>query len=219
MMVISLCWWSVESKEFALSVVGGCTCIRIFEKRKGVTRSILLDKDEAAWLLKFFHDLVTVKDRKVFWNQSVLGFPRILVQQCSNRQDFFLTIEEYEGRRRRGFVLVPQGIFGEGWKCFGKELRLAFNSLHAGCTSYSKHLHGKEVSQFEPSSGLRRSFAEVLRSSLPKIEEPFGPPNSTIARVPRWLAVSARAGAMSTYTDKEIPIQACAKSSEKGGRV
>jgi len=61
-----------------LSVVGGCTGIKIFEKRKGVTRSILLDKDEAAWLLKFIHDLVTVKDRRVFWNQSVSGFPRIL---------------------------------------------------------------------------------------------------------------------------------------------
>jgi hypothetical protein len=75
--------------------VGGCTGIRIFEKRKGVSRSILLDKDEAAWLLIFFHDLVTVKDRRVFWNQSVSGFLRILAQQCSNRHGFFLIIEEY----------------------------------------------------------------------------------------------------------------------------
>jgi hypothetical protein len=27
---------------------------------------------------------------------------------------------------------VPKGKFGEGWKHFGEELRLAFNSLHAG---------------------------------------------------------------------------------------
>jgi hypothetical protein len=66
---------------------------------------------------------------------------------------------------------------------------------------------------------LRRSFAEALRSSLPKIEEPFGPSNSTIARVLRWLAIPARAGPMSTYTDKEIDIQARTKSSEKGRRV
>jgi len=66
---------------------------------------------------------------------------------------------------------VPKGIFGEGWKRFGEELRLAFNSLHVGSTSYSKHFYGKEVSQPEPKSELRRSFAEVLRS--------------TIARVPR----------------------------------
>jgi hypothetical protein len=42
-MVSLPCWWSVESKEFALSVVGGFTGIRIYEKRKGVTRSILID--------------------------------------------------------------------------------------------------------------------------------------------------------------------------------
>jgi len=145
MMVTSSCWRSVESKEFALSVVGGYTGIRIFEKRKRVMRSILLDKDEAAWLLKFFHDLVTVKDRRVFGNQSVSGFPRILAQQCSNRHGFFLIIKEYEGRKRRGSVLVPKGILGEGWKHFGEELRLAFNILHAGSKSYSKHFHGKEV--------------------------------------------------------------------------
>jgi hypothetical protein len=66
---------------------------------------------------------------------------------------------------------------------------------------------------------LRRSFDEVLRSSIPTIEEPFGPSNSTNARVSRWLAVPVRAGAILTYTDKEIDIQARAKSSEKGRRV
>jgi hypothetical protein len=104
----------------------------------------------------------------VFWNQSVSGFPRILAQQCANRHGYFLTIEEYEGRRRKGSVLVPKGKFGEGWKHFGEELRLAFNSLHAGSTSYSKHFQVKKVSQPKPHFEMRRSFAEVLRASLLK---------------------------------------------------
>jgi len=131
-----------------------------------VTRSILLDKDEAAWLLKSFHDLVTAQDCRVFWNQSVSGFPRILAQQCANRHGYFLTLEEYEGRRRKGFVLVPKGKFGEGWKRFGEELRLALNSLFAG--SFPKHAQGKEVSQSKSHSKRRRSYAEVLRASRPK---------------------------------------------------
>jgi hypothetical protein len=159
-------WWLVESKEFTLSIVGGFTGIRIHEQRKGVTRSILIDKDEAAWLLKSFHDLVLVHDCRVFWNQSISGFPRILAQQCANRHGYFLTIEEYEGRRRKGSILVPKGKFGEGWKRFGEELRLAFNSLLAG--SISKHFQGKEVSQPKSHSEMRRSYAEVLRASLPK---------------------------------------------------
>jgi hypothetical protein len=62
----------------------------------------------------------------VFWNQYVSGFPQILAQQCSNRHGFFLIIEEYEGRRSKGFVLVPKGKVGEGegWKRFGEELHL-----------------------------------------------------------------------------------------------
>jgi hypothetical protein len=167
-MVSSSGWWSVESKEFALSVVGGFIGIRIHEKRKGVTRSILIGKDEATWLLKSFHDLVTVHNCRVFWNQSVLGFPRILAQQCTKRHGYFLTIKEFEGRRRKGSVLVPKGKFGEGWKRFREELRLAFNNLHVGSTSYSKHLQVKEVSQPKPHSEMRRSFAEVLRASLPE---------------------------------------------------
>jgi hypothetical protein len=139
-------WWSVESKEFVLSVVGGFTGIRIHERRKGVTRSILIDKDEAAWLIKSFQDLVTARDCRVFWNQSVSGFPRILAQQCANRHGFFLTIEEFEGKRRRGSVLVPKGKFGEGWKRFGEELRLAFNCL-AG--SSSELFQGKDVTQIK----------------------------------------------------------------------
>jgi hypothetical protein len=55
---------------------------------------------------------------------------------------------------------------------------------------------------------MRRSFAEVLRSSMPKIEEPFGPSNGTLARVPRWLAVLTVAGAKSTSFDTEKDIQA-----------
>jgi hypothetical protein len=159
-------WWSVESKEFGLSVVGGFTGIRIHELRKGIKRSILIDKDEAAWLLKSFHDLVNVLDCRVFWNQAVSGFPRILAQQCANRHGYFLTIEEFEGRRRKGSILVPKGKSGEGWKCFGEELRLAFNCMLAG--RYPEHLQGKVVIQSKPHLERGRSYAEVLRTSLPK---------------------------------------------------
>jgi hypothetical protein len=102
---------------------------------------------------------------------------------------------------------VPKGKVGEGegWKRFGEELHFAFNSLHAGNTSYSKHLHVKEVSQPKPKSEMRRCFVEVLRASLPKFEEPVVPPNRT----------PALAGIESTYSVTEKDIQARAKSPEK----
>jgi hypothetical protein len=155
-------------------VVGGATGIRICEKCKGLTRSILLDKDETAWLNKSFSELVSVQDSRVFWNQSVRGFPRILAQQCYNRHGYFLTVEEYEGRRRSGFILVPKGRFGEGWERFGLQLRLAFRLLHADSTSSLKQLGAFGVPLVE-SNIMTRSYAEVLRSSPPKPEESLPP--------------------------------------------
>jgi hypothetical protein len=55
---------------------------------------------------------------------------------------------------------------------------------------------------------VRRSFAEVLRASLPKIEEPVVPPNCT----------PALAGIKLTYSVSENDIQASAKSPAKGHR-
>jgi hypothetical protein len=84
-------------------MVGGITGIRIRKKCKGVTRSIHLDKDKEAWLIKSYEELVTMKDSRVFWNQSMPGYPLILAHQCSNRHGFFLVIEEFEGRRKKQF--------------------------------------------------------------------------------------------------------------------
>jgi hypothetical protein len=138
-------------------------------------------------LLKVFKDLVTVQDHRLFRNQSISGFPRILAQQCSNRHRFFLIIEEYEGRRRSGSVLVPKGRIGEGWERFGVELRLAFNCLLVGPSSYSKQPRLTDNTHSKPKPELRRSFAEVLRSSSLKVEEHFSPSNRPLARVPRRL--------------------------------
>jgi hypothetical protein len=154
-------------------VVGGATGIRIREKCKGLTRSILLDKDESAWLIKSFGELVSVQDSRVFWNQSGCGFPRILAQQCYNRHGYFLTVEEYEGRRS-STIRVLKGRFGEGWEKFGLALRLTFRLLQADSTSSLKQLGAFGVPLVE-SNIMTRSYAEVLRSSPPKPEESLPP--------------------------------------------
>jgi hypothetical protein len=92
--------WSVESKEFELRVVGGETGVRIREYYKGRKRSIFLDRDELAWLVRIFEDLVRVEDSRVFWNQSLQGFPRVLAQRCFNIHGGFLVVEEFSGDRR-----------------------------------------------------------------------------------------------------------------------
>jgi hypothetical protein len=54
--------WSVVSKDFELVVVGGETGERFHENCKGKLSSILMDRDEIAWLVRIFEELVVVED-------------------------------------------------------------------------------------------------------------------------------------------------------------
>jgi hypothetical protein len=70
---------------------------------------------------------------------------------------------------------------------FGLELRLANNHLRVGQVSFTKQLRALKDRQVVTKTETRRSFVEVLASSLPALEEPFGPSTLPLARVPRWL--------------------------------
>ena len=77
-------------------------------------------------------EVVELETSEVFWDQSRVGYPRIIVQKRANRHGRFLTIEEFEGRRRIGMVLVPEGRYGQGWSCLISELRQVKASLWVG---------------------------------------------------------------------------------------
>jgi hypothetical protein len=117
--------WQVVSKEFEILVKGVSTGLRIFEQSKGKTRSIFLKRNELVWLAGTVQEVVAEESSEVFWDQSRAGYPRIIAQKCSNRHGRCLTIEEFDGRRRCGTILIPEGRFGQGWVCFISEIRVA----------------------------------------------------------------------------------------------
>jgi hypothetical protein len=90
--------WIVESKDFEMLVKDGSTGLKIKERSKGLLRSICLDSKECTWLLNIFDELMAVKDSRVFRDQFVKGYLRILAQHYFNIYGDFLAIEEYEGR-------------------------------------------------------------------------------------------------------------------------
>jgi hypothetical protein len=122
----------VESNDFEVLVVGGEIGVRICERCKGLMRSIILGRDEIAWLVRIFKELVVAEDSQVFWDQSWLGFPRLLAQCRFNKHDGFLVVEEFDGGRRRGSILLPEGRHGKGWVTFGLVLRLVHEHLRVG---------------------------------------------------------------------------------------
>jgi hypothetical protein len=170
--VMAFSWkWKVESKEFELVIKGGATGVRFFERNNKQQRSIFVLKEELNWLARIGEKLVAVRKAEVFWDQSRADYPRIISQKCTNRHGNFLTIEEFEGRRKCGSIRIPEGRCGEGWDRFMVELRRANSSLRG----VREDLVCKKAT-------ARRSYAEVVRQA--KADVSFSDP---LARIPRWL--------------------------------
>jgi hypothetical protein len=160
-------------------IKGGLRGARIFERSYKKTRSVFLQKEELAWLARIVEKLAVLQKPEVFWDHSRAGFPRIMAQKCSNRNGRFLTVEEFDGRRKCGSIMVPEGRFGQGWEGFISEVRWANSSLCGVRVTRDDKL-------VKEASG-RRSYAEVLGWSSQPVEECFNASSEPIARVPRWL--------------------------------
>jgi hypothetical protein len=162
----------VESKLFVLGVEGVTTGLSIQESSRGVTRSILLNYNDSSWLLGTVEELLSAKNSDVFWRRSRPGFPGIFAQRCANKHGRFLTVEDYEGGKRRGFILVPEGWKGEGWSAFQSELDSAVKfmkdqRLKMKIPMKKDHAvrSSETLSTSKPPVTQRRSFAETLASS------------------------------------------------------
>jgi hypothetical protein len=107
--------------------------VRIVEKSNKRQRSIFIQRDELAWLMGAVKATVDREMSEVFWDQSRACYPRLIIQKCSNRHGRFLTIEEFDGRRRIGNILIPEGRYGQGWARLISELQMMSLSLWKGC--------------------------------------------------------------------------------------
>jgi hypothetical protein len=153
--------WFVEFKEIEMLIKGGNVGLRMVEKSNKRQDSIYILRDEVAWLVGVVEEVVDVDTPVVFWNQSRAGCPRVVVQRRSNRHGRFIIMEEFEGRTRRGSVLIPEGRYGQGWTRLLSELKIARTTMWKG----REFRESKAVEK-----GLdKRTFAEVV--GQPKIPE------------------------------------------------
>jgi hypothetical protein len=151
--------WYVESKVFEMLIKGGYSGLRMVEKSKKKKQgSLFVQRDEIAWLVGAVEGVLDVDTSEVFWDPSSAAYPRILVQRQENRHGRFIFIEDFEGRNRRGSVLIPEGRYGQGWTRLVSELRIARSSLW-------KERDFRENKGTQVVAG--RSFAEVVGGSKP----------------------------------------------------
>jgi hypothetical protein len=189
--------WKVESKDFELLVKDGANGARFFERNGKRQRSIFLLKDELAWLDRKGEELVKGDHVEVFWDQARAGYPRIMAQKLSNRNGNFLEIEEYDGRGRRGSVIIPEGRYGQGWE----RLKVHVSRANASLRVLRKVRESAMVTG-------RRSFAEVVGLSQNQSEECFNAYSEPIARIPLWLK---------ECNDKTGAGVGCSEKSKKAG--
>jgi hypothetical protein len=122
-------FWTVEAKAFEVQVRGGNTGVRINKSSKKKKGSIFVRREELVWLVGALEMVAEADKPEIFWDQLRAGLPRIQTQKRSNKHGRFLSIEEFEGRRRCGIVLVPEGRFGQGWARLMVELDGALSLL------------------------------------------------------------------------------------------
>jgi hypothetical protein len=60
--------WKVESKEFEVLIKREATGVRIIERSHSKRRSIFVQRNELAWLVKTV-EVVDVETHEVFWDQ------------------------------------------------------------------------------------------------------------------------------------------------------
>jgi hypothetical protein len=110
-------------------------------------------------------EVVAEETSVVFWDQSRAGYPRIIAQKCSNRHGHYLTLKEFDGRRRSGMILIPEGKYGQGWVQFVSKVYLANEAI-----SEVGKIRG--VKKGEAVRG-RKSYMEALGMSAIPEEECF----------------------------------------------
>jgi hypothetical protein len=110
-------------------------------------------------------------------------------------------VEEFDGVRRSGSIILPEGRHSKGWALFGLVLRLVNEHFRAGVIDVALE------SEVQVVRGSRRSYTDVLVKTLTLLEESFGVYSGLIGKTPRWV----RELSMGVSMDKSVQVPATFK--------
>jgi hypothetical protein len=174
--------WSVESKEFEMQIKVGAAGVRIFERSKGKQRSIFFVEGRVRLAGGYCEGGGVGGNLEGILGSIKAGYSWFIAQKCANRYGRFLTFEEFNGRRRCGNILVPEGRRGQGWDRIISELCMGNKALN----------EAREVKEIKKGVAVRgrRSYVEAMGLST-NAEECFNSFNEPIAVVPEWLKAAS----------------------------
>lgn len=164
----------VESKIFVFSVLDGALRLRVGEKRKFFSGTIVISPQCSKWLSSTLEILLGFPEDQELIKSFREGSEILIARRVSNHAGRFLEAAVFGLGGRKGLILIPEGRGGWGWLKFSDELRKAavFLSVKMDCEAKSSYVsvnnEGKEeeakMRMFPCWKGP--SFVEVLRSGL-----------------------------------------------------
>lgn len=98
----------MEAKFFEFLAMVGVSVVRIFERSRGVPRSIVLWKVIVLWLFATMEVVPQVEGMKEFVRSSRVENKASVSQHCSNKHGHFMDLADYGGGRR-GFFTISKG--------------------------------------------------------------------------------------------------------------
>ena len=119
----------IESKQFDIALEGGGPFqIKITERGKHHTASILLGRDGARWLAKCVEENVTRAEDPSFIRTYREGEQGFVITRHGNTNGRYLEVVVYGKGGLKGRVVIPEGRDQGGWRGFGAELRMLTDS-------------------------------------------------------------------------------------------
>ena len=156
----------VESKSFEFSVEEGGSffLLRIFERSRDSLRSVFLGKESAKILLSLMENFIYSESPGHYARTVREGETVFILQSGSNAHGSFLMIFELLHGSRKGFLVIPEGRMGNGWRGFVGHLKKVLAPGDIATNLPLKLLPGSELQ-------ASKSFAAAVvqgRQSEPK---------------------------------------------------
>ena len=110
----------VESKSFEFSVEEGGSffLLRIYERGRNSLRSVFMGKECAKRMLSIMEKFILSELPEHFARTIREGETMFIIQLGSNAHGYYLMISELLHGRRKGFLVIPEGRMGHGWRGF-----------------------------------------------------------------------------------------------------
>ena len=137
----------VESKSFEFSVEEGGSffLLRIFERGRNFLRSVFMGKECAKRMLSIMENFILSELHDHFARTVREGETVFIIQLGSNVHGYYLMISELLHGRRKGFLVIPEGRMGHGWRDFLWHLKKVLDSGFPASNRSPLYLPGAEV--------------------------------------------------------------------------